>query len=969
MKKIDMTQKFNWLFNSRKRSGVWFLMVFGMVSLMLAPVSRMDSNGSNPDSEVADPAFSEFEPNLNPSLARQQSGEFAPNTSVTLECISRSAQPPVSAANRRSDLFNAGAISANGQYMVFYSAASDLILGESLRTFDNVYVYDRVSGINELVSRVPGMPTTQANFSSFYPVISADGRYVAFLSYATNLVSGQTDVNNAIDVFLFDRLTGTTELVSRVAGALTTTGNALSTEARISADGRFVSFMSYATDLVSGLIDTNGPDTADIYVYDRVTQTTELVNRVVGTTTTTGNHFSVTPVISANGNWIVFESGSTDMIPGQINTAFPDASHIYVYDREGGTVQLVSRAAGLPNTTGNNSSGGVSISSDGQWIAFNSAADNLVTGQIPPLSTTTNVYLFNRVSGTTQLVSRAAGTTVISPNSHSIDSKISGDGRYIAYASYATNLLSGQTDTNGITGGDIFVFDRVSGTTQLVSRATGTTNLTGNNTSTRPILSANGQVIVYVSLATNLVHGQTDTNEVADIFVFDRVSGETLLLSGVEGSPTTTGNAASGFPQISMSGQGIGFTTNASNLISLDLNRTQDVFLAHLIPTITGTLTGGDMLCSGLSVALTATIAGGTPPYTLTLTNGGGTQTGTSPLTFTVSPSSTTTYAIQSGTDANGNPITGSGSATVTVISCPEQSSVLVADTTNNRIQRFDGTTWSVVGPGTVGSGNGQFRVPEAVAFNTSGRIYVADTGNNRIQWSTNGGTTWATFAASGTGLNQVSGPRGLALDSIGNLYVADGGNGRVVRFNNGVPGNAVILATKGTTAGRVQTPNGLAIDISFNLFIADTGNNRIQKITSAHTKTTPNTGTQIAGLGSGLTAVRAPQGVAVDSSGNLYVADTGNNRITRFAGGNPGTATLLAGAGTALGQVRAPEGVTLSAFSTGPLVGGVSLVVSDTTNNRIQGRNLNGTTWVLVGTPNGLGTNPGQFRAPSKIR
>ncbi|HNG92825.1 MAG TPA: NHL repeat-containing protein, partial [Acidobacteriota bacterium] len=162
---------------------------------------------------------------------------------------------------------------------------------------------------------------------------------------------------------------------------------------------------------------------------------------------------------------------------------------------------------------------------------------------------------------------------------------------------------------------------------------------------------------------------------------------------------------------------------------------------------------------------------------------------------------------------------------------------------------------------------------------------------------------------------------------------------------------------------------NGLAIDTSFTLFIADTGNNRVMKITSANTKTTANTGTLVAGFGSGLNAVRAPQGVAVDAAGNLYVADTGNNRVVRFANGNPGTATALATSGTTLGKVRAPEGVTISSFTVGTLAGGDSLVVSDTTNNRIEGRLLAGTTWVLVGTPNGLGTNPGQFRSPSKIR
>ncbi|HNG94504.1 MAG TPA: hypothetical protein PLB32_16985 [Acidobacteriota bacterium] len=858
-------------------------------------------------------------------------------------------------------------MSGDGRYVVFSSAGTRLVSGQvDTNETHDVFMYDRVTGTTELISRAPGTTATTANGGSFNPIITFDGQWIAFESSAGNLVPGQVESNSDKDVFLYNRVTKTIELVSRATGTTVTTGNLSSLSPVISTDGRYVAFASQATNLVAGQTDTNGIEGTDVFVYDRVAGTTQLVSRVAGTTATAGNLRSFIPTMSSDGQWIVFHSLATNLVPGLLDTN--DSSDVFVYDRVTGTTQLVSRSAGTSTTTGNNSSLNPVISSDGQFIAFESDSTNLVIGQTDTNSAS-DTFVFHRTSGVMELVSRAAGTVTTTGNFASTDLAINGNGRYITYRSYGFNLVTGQSDTNG--DSDIFVFDRIAGTNQLVSRAAGTTTVTGDTVSLNPAMSTDGQRIVYASAADNLIPGQVDGLGVFNIFSFDLISGETRLISAEGGLPTTTANNESTYPQISTDGQVIGFVSRASNLIPSDYNNFEDIFIAYLAQPGNGTatLTGGGTGCAGQPTTLTATIAGGIPPYTLTLTNGGGTQTGTSPLTFTVSPSSTTTYAIQSGTDANGNPITGSGSATVTVTSCPEQSSVLVADTTNNRIQKFNGTTWSVVGPGTVGSGNGQFRVPEAVAFNTSGRIYVADTGNNRIQWSTNGGTTWATFAASGTGLNQVSGPRGLALDSIGNLYVADGGNGRVVRFNNGVPGNAVILATKGTTAGRVQTPNGLAIDISFNLFIADTGNNRIQKITSAHTKTTPNTGTQIAGLGSGLTAVRAPQGVAVDSSGNLYVADTGNNRITRFAGGNPGTATLLAGAGTALGQVRAPEGVTLSAFSTGPLVGGISLVVSDTTNNRIQGRNLNGTTWVLVGTPNGLGTNPGQFRAPSKLR
>ena len=861
---------------------------------------------------------------------------------------------------------NRQSMSSDGRYIVFSSDAPNLVPGQIRTSYYsyNIFVRDQVTQTTTLVSRADGTTVTEGNEYSNVPAISADGRWIVYTSLATNLVPGQIDVNQKPNIFLYDRLTGITEIVSREAGTTATAGNSDSRTPAISADGRFIVYSSQSVNLVPDFIDQT-PENDDIFVYDRLTRTTELVSRAAGTTATTGNGASFSPAISDDGKFIVFQSRATDLVSGQ-TTVNAGQSDIFVVDRETKTTTLVSRAAGTTTTTGNNWSRLPKISATGQFITFISIATNLV-----PSQTDTNggsdVFVFDQASGFVQLVSRAVGTSTSTGNGYSLNPAISGDGNFIAYSSLATNLVSNQSDTNGEL--DVFVFNRVSGTTQLVSRMTGKDQTTGNAASTTPMLGANGQLIAFESVATNLAPGQTDVNGTSDVFVFDQPSGQIQLVSRTVDSPFMTGRRHSDLPQISQNSQHIVFQSSSNDLISDDYNNNPDVFVAEVLPPVNATLTGGGTICTTQSTSLTATVIGGTPPYTLTLTNGGGTQTGNSPFTFTVSPLATTTYAIQSGTDASGNPVTGNGSATVTVNVCTEFPSLLVADTINNRIQRFQGTTWSVVGPGTVGSGTGQFRTPEAVAFDQTGRIYVADTGNNRIQWSTNGGTTWAIFAATGSGLNQVNGPRGLALDRNGNLYVADGGNNRVVRFNNAVPGNAVLLATNGTTSGRVQNPNGLAIDTTFNLFIADTGNNRIQKITNASTQTLPNTGTVVAGIGSGLTSVRMPQGVAVDSVGNLYVADTGNNRVTRFAGGNPGTATLLAGSGTALGQVRAPEGVTISSFSTGPLAGGLSLIVSDTSNNRIQGRLLNATIWRLVGTPNGLGSSPGQFRTPSKIR
>ncbi|MBI4747602.1 MAG: NHL repeat-containing protein [Acidobacteria bacterium] len=309
---------------------------------------------------------------------------------------------------------------------------------------------------------------------------------------------------------------------------------------------------------------------------------------------------------------------------------------------------------------------------------------------------------------------------------------------------------------------------------------------------------------------------------------------------------------------------------------------------------------------------------------------------------------------------------------------------VYVADTTNNRIQRFDGICWETLGYG-VGSAPGQFRGPEAVVSEEdyyykglccSAPIYVADTLNNRIQWSTDGGICWDVFASVGSGLNQVRAPQGLAIDNEGNLIVADTGNGRILRFEDGIPGFAVLLASKGSGSGQVGSPFGLAMDFyeGDTLYVCDQLNSRVLRIDDVDDVNIRDTGVIVASMGVGLNKVKNPQGICVDFDGTVYVADSGNNRVLRWINGNPNNSTALAQIGTGLGQVNRPEGVTISyGFYSEPwrkqLESGPMLVVSDTGNNRVQARPLDSPgQWDLVGYPNGSGTQIGQFRFPSKI-
>ncbi|MBI4747502.1 MAG: DUF11 domain-containing protein [Acidobacteria bacterium] len=372
-------------------------------------------------------------------------------------------------------------------------------------------------------------------------------------------------------------------------------------------------------------------------------------------------------------------------------------------------------------------------------------------------------------------------------------------------------------------------------------------------------------------------------------------------------------------------------------------------------------------LVNGCGGTVTATSGTGTITY------GSGNLAANGSCTFSV-----TVLGATTGTKVNTtNPISamesgsgGTATATLVVGETVEFAVLYVADTTNNRIQRFDGTTWSLVGTGVVGSGNGQFRAPEAVTANPSGLvIYVADTNNNRIQWSTDGGANWSNFATVGSAPNQVRSPQGVALDRDGNLYVSDTGNGRVMRFTGGLPGAGVIIATNGAASGQVSGPRGLAINSAFELFVTDETNSRILRINNANTVLTGTSGTIVATAGSALNKVQNPQGIAVDNTGNMYVADTGNSRILRWTNSNPNNSTSLALVGSQLGQVNRAEGVTICQFAAGPFAGQSSLVVGDTLNNRIQGRLLASGPWALIGAPNGIGSGVGQFRAPSKIR
>jgi Ca2+-binding RTX toxin-like protein len=300
-----------------------------------------------------------------------------------------------------------------------------------------IFCHDRQTGQTERVS--VASDGTQGNDGSWVTSISADGRFVAFSSMASNLVPG--DTNGREDVFVHDRQTGQTERVSVASNG--TQGNRDSYAGSISADGRFVVFVSEAANLVQG--DTNG--TRDIFVHDRQTGRTERVS--VASDGTEGNRGSEAPSISADGRFVVFHSEASNLVPGDRN----GCADIFVHDRQTGRTERVSMAS--DGTEGTNYSYDPSISADGRFVAFRSLAINLVPDY--PWLETWHVFV-----ATNPLLPRSGGDgpdlLVGGPGADTLDGG-PGDDTLVGDAGNDT-LLGGQGNDrlDGGTGIDTAVF-------------------------------------------------------------------------------------------------------------------------------------------------------------------------------------------------------------------------------------------------------------------------------------------------------------------------------------------------------------------------------------------------------------------------------------------------------------------------------------------------------------------------------
>ncbi len=378
------------------------------------------------------------------------------------------------------------AISADGRFVAFTSAATNLVAGRATGPYNGIFVHDLVTGstVEASVAFAGGEP----NGHSSSAALSADGRFVAFYSDASNLVPG--DTNQVTDVFVRDLRTGQTSRVSVAADGTEGNGAAVGDRAAaISADGRFVAFVSNASNLVPQ--DTNG--VRDVFVHDRVTGQT--IRASINSDGTQNPAPADGPAISADGRQVAF-------------TWSPYFSSVFVHDLQTGSTANAS----LPSCTcsGTGSSAETILSPDGRFVAYSSSYAFLIPGDtnqavdvvVDDLRTNTK-----RRANVTSAGAQSSGDSVFWRPT------LSTAGRYVAFQSFASDLVAG--DTNN--ANDIFLHDFETGITSRVSVAADGSQAAGN--SGDPAISSDGRFVAFASDAGNLVPG--DTNAVEDIFVRD----------------------------------------------------------------------------------------------------------------------------------------------------------------------------------------------------------------------------------------------------------------------------------------------------------------------------------------------------------------------------------------------------------------------------------------------------------------
>lgn len=380
---------------------------------------------------------------------------------------------------------------ADGAHVAFHSQASNLVPSDTNGSLGDVFVRDGATG--RLVLASVDTAGHQGTGESWAPAISANGRFVAFASEVPSLVRG--DTNRSADVFVRDLVANQTTRIS--LGAAGRQANRPSYAPSISDDGRYVTFVSLATNLAAG---GRG---SQVYLHNRATGVTTRLSANSGGTA--GNGDSDEPAISGNGRFVAFQSYASNLVPGDTN----ETSDIFLRDVTRGTTSRlsVSSTGGQAERFGASTS--PAINGDGRVVAFYSQSARLVPGDT---NREGDVFVRDRRAGTTTRVSVQSGGTAQGNGDSGAyyGPSISRDGRIIAFGSQATNLVAG--DTNA--AGDIFVRDRDARVTARAS--VNSTGSQGDAGSYSPSVSRDGRLVAYFSEADNLV--PADSNNDRDVF-------------------------------------------------------------------------------------------------------------------------------------------------------------------------------------------------------------------------------------------------------------------------------------------------------------------------------------------------------------------------------------------------------------------------------------------------------------------
>ena len=525
----------------------------------------------------------------------------------------------------------------DGRFVAFASEANDLVPSDTNGITD-VFLRDLQAGTTALISEgaqadnsIPYYPWSSISDS---PVITPDGRYVAFFSSATNLIPG---VNTAGEVYVRDTVADTMLWASTNARSLFQsiygTANELSCNESISTNGQFVAFEaclnnSYQTvnningiilrnNLLTGQTDiiytnayvpptathadfnllsmtpdgrfvafvandaaNDGNSVVNLWDADTETNTPISVDRITGLPVI---GFCNALIINSTGQYLAFLCSGTNLTTNAVVS-----TNLYLRDLQAGNTYLIDVGTN-GNGVGLDASSTFSMADDGGMVAFDSSSANLVSGD---LNRNNDVFAYNLSAGTTELISKPAYPSE-SPNglNEIFSTCISTNGRYVAFASDANNLTA--NDTNIFR--DVYVSDLLLGSNILVS--VGTNGYAANGVSTQPSISGDGHFVAFASYAVNLVTGET--NKVEHVFRRDLVARTNALVSASTNG--SFGNNNSYSPIISSDGRYVLFHSLAQNLATGIPTSIENLFLRDMQSRTNNALTTNGVVSASMT--------------------------------------------------------------------------------------------------------------------------------------------------------------------------------------------------------------------------------------------------------------------------------------------------------------------------------------------------------------------------------